>query len=441
MPQVDVESGDGHLDTPSRVTDGRRVIDDPFRRLGEALNTAWALKNFDELAFPTLAVAALAAAHLHVGFVPSDYLGRLLLQDTVVPQSDGSFGEPPIVAYRGRGFFIEVLYWLDATTDIHSHGFSGAFQVLHGASIHATYGFTGKTRVRSTLRFGHVAYRGVEHLHQGDVRPILAGERFIHALFHLARPSVSVVVRTTREQDHLPQMNYLPPFIAWDPLEEDRLRDRRAQALTVLLETDRPAMQAALEAIARDADLGTLFHALRHLTKHIVTPAELAHYTGIARMRHGELADQLLASLLEDLRQRHITARRANVQEPHLRWILALLLNVPTRRDLLRLVSDAGFADPISIVIEGLRGLARSHGPSTTTLLDLQVGHDEGGSERVVTLILAVIRAMMNDASIDAISSAAELAVSGLMPAERDGIAGLVHDLKRPASPFLNLFR
>jgi len=29
MPQVDVESGDGPLDTPSRVTDGRRVDDDP----------------------------------------------------------------------------------------------------------------------------------------------------------------------------------------------------------------------------------------------------------------------------------------------------------------------------------------------------------------------------------------------------------------------------
>lgn len=415
--------------------------DEPFRRLGDALGVAWAQANYDELAFPALAVEALAAAHLHVGFSPSEFLQGLLLRDTAIPQSDGSFGEPPIVPYRGRGFFIEVLYWLDATTDIHSHGFSGAFQVLHGASIHATYGFSEKTRVRSTLRVGHVAFRGVEHLRQGDVRPILAGDRFIHALFHLARPSVSVVVRTTREQDHLPQLNYLPPFIAWDPLEEDRLRDRRAQALTVLLETDRPAMQAALEALARDADLATLFHALRHLTKHIVEPAELAHYTSIARERHGELADQLLASLLEDLRQRHITARRANVQDPHLRWLLALLLNVPTRRDLLRLVGEAGYPDAIAVVIDGLRALARSHGPSTTTLLDLQVGHDEGGSERVVTLILAVIRAMMHDASLDDITRAAELSVNGLMPAERDGIAGLVHDLKRPASPFLNLFR
>ena len=148
------------------------MTDEPFRRLGEALNTAWSHANFDELAFPTLASAALERARLDLGFSPSDYLRALMLRDPGVAQSDGSFGEPPIVPYRGRGFFIEVLYWLDATTDIHSHGFSGAFQVLHGASIHATYTFTPATRVRSTLRFGEVALTGVEQLRQGDVRSV-----------------------------------------------------------------------------------------------------------------------------------------------------------------------------------------------------------------------------------------------------------------------------
>jgi len=417
------------------------VSDDPFWRLGEALNTAWSQANFDELAFPALATAALESARLHEGFSPAEHLRASILRDPGVAQSDGSFGEPPIVPYRGRGFFIEILYWLDATTDIHSHGFSGAFQVLHGASIHATYGFVPGRRVRSTLRFGAVTFRSVEHLNVGDVRPILAGDSFIHALFHLARPSVSIVVRTTREQDHLPQLNFLPPYIAWDPLEEDRLRDRRAQALTALLETDRATLQATVEVLAREADLGTLFHALRHLTKKLVSAAELAHYTSIARARHGALADQMLASLLEHLRQRHITERRANVTDPHLRWVLALLLNVPTRRDILRLVAEAGHADPTSTVIDGLGALARSHGSSTTTLLDLQVGHGDGGSVRVVAIVLAVIRAMMAEAPLEAITQAAAAAVGGLMPAERDGIAGLVQDLARPASPFLNLFR
>ena len=115
---------------------------DRFRRFGERLDAAWSRKNFDEAAFPELALQALERAHLHEGFTPEALLRELLLSDPGFPQNDGTFGEPPIVVWRGRGWFIEVLYWLDATTDIHTHAFSGAFQVLSGSSIHTTWRFS-----------------------------------------------------------------------------------------------------------------------------------------------------------------------------------------------------------------------------------------------------------------------------------------------------------
>lgn len=413
---------------------------DPFRHLGETLAERWSQDGYDELRFPALATEALQAAGLHEGFDGSAMLRWLMLNDPGLRQPDGSFGEPPIVVYRGRGFYIEVLYWLDATTDIHSHAFSGAFQVLQGSSIHAVYAFAKDHRVHSTLWFGQARLERVEQLEAGDVRPIEAGEGFIHALFHLARPSVSVVVRTPREDDQLPQLNLLPPHIAYAPFAEDRLRDRRNQALTLMARCDRATLAPILEELAVDGDLLRLFHTLTTLALH-VDEKVLVQCTDLAKSRHGELADRLLESLLGLVRKRHITLRRSKVTDPHVRWLLALLLNVPSRAEISRLIVDAGHADPVDTMVTGLATLARTHGGRTTTFLDIEIDHSPGASERVVAIITAVIRGAMRDLSDDAIAELADAAVGGLDADERGGIPQLLQDLRRPASPFYNLFR
>jgi hypothetical protein len=43
------------------------------------------------------------------------------------------------------GTRIEALFWVDGTTSIHQHSFSGAFQVLAGKSIHSRYRSTVAT--------------------------------------------------------------------------------------------------------------------------------------------------------------------------------------------------------------------------------------------------------------------------------------------------------
>jgi len=54
---------------------------------------------------------------------------------------EGRFGNPPITMFSGARFYIDVYYWLDGTTAIHQHSFTGAFQVLLGSSIHSRYSF------------------------------------------------------------------------------------------------------------------------------------------------------------------------------------------------------------------------------------------------------------------------------------------------------------
>jgi len=58
-----------------------------------------------------------------------------------------------------------------------------------------------------------------------------------------------------------------------------------------------------------------------------------------ARLRHGELAHLLLPVFEERWRQTNITRRRAQVKNEDHRFFLALLLNVPERPTVLRLVT------------------------------------------------------------------------------------------------------
>lgn len=384
---------------------------------------------------------------MHAGFDAGELLTEFLTREPAHAQGGTGFGEPAITVYRGQGFYLEVLYWLDATTSIHQHAFSGAFQVLVGGSLHAIWrrhdsqGRETAPAQRAPFWLGELSCTQVERLRVGDVRAIVAGAGFIHALFHLERPSVSLVARTTREAEHLPQLNYLPPHVAYDPFEAAPLRARRLEALTLLAQTDPPALDGAMQALAR-ADLPTWFHAMRLLATPATDPAKLAAWAEQARPHHGQAVDRIMASLRERLRQAHITARRGQVTDPELRWFLALLLNVPTRADILRLVREAGHAtDPEGAILGWIRRLAVTPQPTQTLILDIEVAHEPGGSARVVAIFVALVRGMLRTLSTTAILDGVAADVPDLLGDERVGLAALIQGLRRPTAPFGSLFR
>src|SRR5688572_18357383 len=124
---------------------------------------------------------------------------------------DSEFGQPPLSVYAEERFFIQVIFWRDGTTAVHQHAFSGAFGVLAGGSIHSEYEWVPRRRVNAHLHFGDIERTKLELLAAGDVRPIASGRRLIHSLFHLDRPSISVVVRTAQDADTGPQYTYWRP--------------------------------------------------------------------------------------------------------------------------------------------------------------------------------------------------------------------------------------
>ena len=114
-----------------------------FSCMGAHVERLWRAQNFDERAFPYIATTVLADSDPARHVTYTEVIDELLFKNNAPPQSaDLSFGQPPITIYSHPRFYIEVLCWMDATTSIHQHAFSGAFHVMAGSSMHTRYTFS-----------------------------------------------------------------------------------------------------------------------------------------------------------------------------------------------------------------------------------------------------------------------------------------------------------
>src|SRR6476660_9072705 len=127
-----------------------------FKTLGDAVLKRWKRENFSLAKFPEIARAALDARPPAKKADLAGLMRDFLLSDEQPVQTDSPFGEPELVVYSHPRFYIQLLFWMDGTTEIHQHEFSGAFHVMHGSSIHAQYVFERAKSVTPYLRVGDV---------------------------------------------------------------------------------------------------------------------------------------------------------------------------------------------------------------------------------------------------------------------------------------------
>lgn len=322
-----------------------------FDTLGRAVLDRWERAGFSLGQFPAIATAALderpPAEHVDLAGLMRDFL----LDDGQPPQTDSDFGEPEIVAYTHPRFYIQLLFWLDGTTAIHQHAFSGAFHVMAGSSLHAHYAFDDDAAVTPHLHVGTVRCLGMELLAGGRTVPIVSGRGTIHSLFHLETPSVTVVVRTQHDAGTGPQFNYLPPHVAVDPHHHDPLTTRRRQLLDVLERTGDPGYADAVSAMVAALDFDRGFHVLRHAMPCLQRSDEWDEVVAAFEAKHGDPAAGVAATLREEERRGLIKGLRSDVVEPEHRFFLALLMNAPTRDDLLALVAGRHPGEPPEAVV------------------------------------------------------------------------------------------
>jgi len=405
-----------------------------FNELGRLVERRWRDANYSEEAFPEISEQALTEADA-TSRVDAWEVVRTLHEGTdLPPQRDDEFSDLPIILYSGPRFQIDLYFWLDGTTSVHEHGFSGAFQVLLGSSIHSRYDFAREMKVSEHFSTGHVLFRNVEGLSKGDIRRILPGGEFIHSLFHLDRPSATITVRTKQAPSALPQFNYLKPYLAVNPFHKEQTTLKKVRSVSMLLSIGHPEAYPFIGELISSSDLQTTFLVLTATFENLISRAqptgeasgapdvsqdEWDRFHGLfkaAHRRHGQLVNLLPPVLGEMQRERALVERRSQMTGSEHRFFLALLLNVPRGKLILDLVKQrfperdaadticdwvaefAGMPSPRSpeqnvLGIDGfgethrlvLRSLLKGHAPERM-MSDPELGDAAGGAGRPADL-------------------------------------------------------
>jgi hypothetical protein len=346
-----------------------------FKELGSAVEHRWRDRDYSDEVFPAIAEEVLTENNLFGKLDPWDVI-RWLHETTELPEQhdiQGAFGQPPITVFNGYRFYIDVYYWLDGTTAIHQHAFCGAFQVLQGSSILSQYDFFEKRRINPHFLTGDIRLRSVELLRGGDVRQILASQEYIHSLFHLEHPSVTLIIRTHHSPSGAPQYKYQKPYFATDPFFRSTILIKRLQSASLLHNMRHPEADALIGDLLSRSDFQSTFSILE-LMNHYKDSDRLEQSFGlkkgearfqafieIARRRHGNLIDLLLPVFEEVQREQNLIYRRAQITGDEHRFFLALLLNVPDRAQILDLVRTRfPEQDPVETVTNWLEELCNT---------------------------------------------------------------------------------
>lgn len=324
-----------------------------LHELGEALERRWRDLDWNEAAFPALAAEALESRELHRALGWRDVLRWVLASDALPPQGElrDRFGDAPVTVFHGRRCFVQVLMWREGSTSIHRHGFSGAFQVLEGESLHTEYEFATERRVSSRMLLGALRATRTTLLPRGAVHPITTG--LAHALYHLEPQAATVVVRTYREDDAHPQYAYRVGGVAIDPFYDDPVSTRQAQALRFLRAAEPEEALSLATALVARSDLHTGYLALSEMAR---GGDDLHPLLDALRARHGEaVSARLDAVVREERRERKVLALRARSEDRDERYLLALLANLHDREAVFAMVrARAPEADPRAWILQRL---------------------------------------------------------------------------------------
>lgn len=348
---------------------------DLFRELGEEIESLWRDKNYNEEIFPEIAADALKRAGLPSKVSAWDIVEWTLRQNELPPQKDipAKFGDPPITLFVAPRFYIDVYFWFDGTTAIHQHSFCGAFQVLLGSSIHSWYEFERREAINSFTETGEMTLKVCELLTVGDVQEIWAGRRYVHSLFHLDQPSVTIVVRTEKSPMFLPQFSYHKPFLAIDPFFQHDTTTKKTQTLTALFRSKHPDTDRVINELLDASDFQTSFSILSTV-HHFLQSNQLDQLFSLSgsaerfrgfletvRRRHGEKGDIFEAVFEHFERQNALVRRRGFVTDPEHRFFFALLLNVDGKERIFSLIKQRfPDADPLEKILDWTFDLAQT---------------------------------------------------------------------------------
>jgi hypothetical protein len=332
-----------------------------FQKLGGLVLSRWRERNLDLASFPEVSQAALEELPPSEHVSSDDIIDWVMRVPVLPPQANplSDFGEPPFTVFVHERFAIEVLFWVDGTTSIHEHSFSGAFHVLAGSSVHTRYQFTEERRYNELLSTGRLDLDSIERLTRGSTRRILPGRRLVHSLFHLDCPSVSVVIRTHRDEGAGHQGTFDRAGFCVASFFEPVGVLKRRQTLTLLSKIAPDKLSERAREVIAEADSFGAYMLMDHMRRLLPTVGLMKEFLDSIRPPHEELARRFAVRSENTSRETYISRRRSIVRDSDHRFFLAVLLNAPTRASALDLIARC-YPDrsPVDSVVEWLKQLA-----------------------------------------------------------------------------------
>jgi hypothetical protein len=248
-------------------------------RIGESLERRWAARRHRFPYFHDIASECLSEATFHRQFDEEEILTWVNRVASLPKQFDpvSSFGQPPLTVWRTDRFVLDLYFWVDTETSIHDHSFSGAFTNLSGNSLNCTYQFEQAVQADEGVRLGSLLLDRTDYLMPGDVCPIAAGAQFIHRVWHLDCPTITLVARTITRPRGLRLYSYHPEGIAVRSRRKQPIEfQRRREFLWYLFRRRHPRrMELAEEVLARSRGW-RLFMLLRDLVMICMNDSEAA---------------------------------------------------------------------------------------------------------------------------------------------------------------------
>ena len=239
-------------------------------RIGEALERRWAARGYRRQCFHDIAAECLRAASFHRQFDEEEIIkwvnGAASLPRQLDPRS--SFGQPPLTVWGTDRFVLDLYFWVDTDTSVHDHAFSGAFTNLSGHSLNCAYRFEHAARADDGVLTGSLRLDRAEYLKPGDICPIVAGPKFIHRVWHLGCPTVTLVARTVTRPRGLRQYSYYAEGLAVRYRHKPPIEfQRRRELMRYLFRRRHPRRLALAEELLARARGWQLFTLLEDLVK------------------------------------------------------------------------------------------------------------------------------------------------------------------------------
>lgn len=177
----------------------------------KALEPKWQLAKSNQEEFCDFAFREMQQQTFHKNFHLQNNLKEILEAQKYPIQANplSVFGDPPITLHiaEDRFFYLDLYIWMETQTTIHQHVFEGAFTVLQGHSIESDYEFIPSTAI-GTSYWGKLQKKDLRRLNPGDIRPIHFKDKMVHRVLHISKPTVSLVLRTSRPPSTDIQYNY-----------------------------------------------------------------------------------------------------------------------------------------------------------------------------------------------------------------------------------------